>query len=43
MGTVMATRGGYYLLSGQAFRALGKTAEWPQKKLPKPENENVNK
>lgn len=43
MGTVMAIMGAYYLLNGQAARALGETAEWLQKKLPKPENENENK
>lgn len=36
MGTVMAIMAGYYVLNGQAFRALGEVAEWMQKKLPTP-------
>lgn len=36
MGTVMAIMAGYYVLNGQAFRALDEVAEWMQKKLPFP-------
>lgn len=38
MGTVLAIMGGYYLLSGQAFRAAKEVADWVNEKLPKPED-----
>ena len=28
MGTVLAIMGGYYILSGQAFKAAGEAAKW---------------
>lgn len=43
MGTVLAIMGGYYLLSGQATKALGEAAKWLKEKLPKPEDENKQK
>ena len=36
MGTAMAIMAGYYVLNGQAFRALGEVAKWMQEKLPSP-------
>lgn len=42
MGTVMAIMAGYYVLNGQAFRALGEVAEWMQKKLPPPPETEKN-
>lgn len=33
MGTVMAIMGAYYLLNGQAVKALVETNEWLKKKL----------
>ena len=34
MGTVMAIMAGYYILNGQAFRALGDATKWLQENLP---------
>lgn len=42
MGTVMAIMAGYYVLNGQAFRALGEVTEWMQKKLPTPQKTEKN-
>ena len=33
MGTVLAIMGGYYLLSGQAFKAAGEAAKWIDEKV----------
>ena len=33
MGTVLAIMGGYYILSGQAFKAAGEAAKWIDEKM----------
>lgn len=38
MGTVMAIMGAYYLLNGQAGKALVEVNEWLKKRLPDSEN-----
>lgn len=35
MGTVLAIMGGYYLVSGQAFKAAAEAAKWLEDKLKK--------
>lgn len=40
MGTVIAVMAGYYVLNGQAFRALGEAAQWLHNKLPQHEQED---
>ena len=39
MGTMLAIMGGYYLLSGQVFRAAKEVVDWVQEKMPKPDDE----
>ncbi|MDD5960918.1 MAG: hypothetical protein PUC16_01435 [Bacteroidales bacterium] len=33
MGTVLVIMGGYYLLSGKAFKAAGEAAKWIDEKV----------
>lgn len=33
MGTVLTIMGGYYLLSGQAFKVAGEAAKWVDEKV----------
>lgn len=33
MGTVLAIMGGYYILNGQAFNAVGEAAKWIDEKV----------
>lgn len=40
MGTVLALMGTYYLLNGQAFRAIGEVSEWLEKKSSHSNKEN---
>ena len=38
IGTVIAIMAGYYILNGQAVKALAETNEWLKNKLSDPEN-----
>lgn len=42
MGTVAAIMAGYYILNGQAFRALGDAARWLQDNLSQEKTENTD-
>lgn len=42
MGTVLVTLGGYYLLSGKAFKAASEAAKWIDDKVNQPKDGKQN-